>query len=129
MGWILALLAGGFLTFNAVVTPDKAAGVAADALKKRFPGANVKVVIEGKRGRDVLNGRFKRVDVELADLTLSDLPIATSANVTPSANVTQASGRCVLLPLPLRRRLCGPIWPRRAPVGPRQWRAADRPDR
>ncbi len=88
MGWILALLAGGVLTFNAVVTPDKAADEATKALRKKFPGAVVKVVIDGKRGKDVLNGRFKRVDVELSDLTLDELPIAASAPASPNVSVT-----------------------------------------
>ena len=60
MGWLLAILAGGFLTFNAVVTPDKAASEAEKALKKQFPGAEIQVKIEGKRGKDVLNGRFRK---------------------------------------------------------------------
>ena len=82
MGWLLAILAGGFLTFNAIVTPDKAASEATKALKKQFPGAEVEVKIEGKRGKDVLNGRFRRIDIALANLTLDELPIAASASAT-----------------------------------------------
>lgn len=90
MGWLLAILAGGFLTFNAVVTPGKAADKATAALRQKFPGADVKVVIEGKRGKDVLNGRFRKIDIELANLTLDELPIesiAPSASSAPIASV------------------------------------------
>ena len=90
MGWLLALLAGGFLTFNAVVTPDRAAGEATKALKQKFPGADVKVSIEGKRGKDVLNGRFRKIDIELANLTLDELPLETSASAAPA--VVRAPG-------------------------------------
>ena len=74
------------MTFNAVVTPDKAASKATEALKKKFPGADVKVVIEGKRGKDVLNGRFRKIDIELANLTLNELPIGSSASSSASAS-------------------------------------------
>ncbi len=80
MGWLIAILAGGLLTFNAIVTPDKAADEATKALQQKFPGADVKVAIEGKRGKDVLNGRFRKVDIELSNLTLNELPIASSAS-------------------------------------------------
>ena len=79
MGWLLAIVAGGLLTFNAVVTPDKAASEAKKALQKQFPNAQVQVKIEGKRGKDVLNGRFRKIDIELANLTLTELPLAMSA--------------------------------------------------
>ncbi len=78
MGWLIAILAGGLLTFNAVVTPEKAADEATKALQQKFPGADVKVAIEGKRGKDVLNGRFRKVDIELSNLTLNELPIETN---------------------------------------------------
>lgn len=84
MGWILAILAGGVLTFNAVVTPDKAADEAAKALRAKFPGAQVKVNIDGKRGKAVLNGRFKRVDVEMSDFQLDDALVAQMAAATPA---------------------------------------------
>ena len=87
MGWLLAIVAGGLFTFNAVVTPDRAAGEAKKALQKQFPDADVQVVIEGKRGKDVLNGRFRKIDIELSNLTLTELPLAMSAPLTsPSAN-------------------------------------------
>lgn len=87
MGWLLAILAGGFLTFNAVVTPEKAADKATAALRQKFPGADVKVVIEGKRGKDVLNGRFRKIDIELANLTLDELPITSIASSASGAPI------------------------------------------
>lgn len=89
MGWLLAIVAGGLFTFNAVVTPDRAASEAKKALQKQFPGAEIQVVIEGKRGKDVLNGRFRTMDIELANLTLDELPIQTSA---PASVVRQPNG-------------------------------------
>lgn len=74
MGWLLAGLLGGFLWFNSQATPDKAAQIAEKSLQKQYPGAQVDVEIEGKRGSDVLNGRFKSVKVEMARLKLDDLP-------------------------------------------------------
>ena len=85
MGWLLALLAGGFLTFNAVVTPDRAASEAEKSLRKQFPGAQVQVKIEGKRGKNVLNGRFRKIDIELANLTLDEIPLQTSASAPESS--------------------------------------------
>lgn len=81
MGWLLAIVAGGLFTFNAVVTPDRAASEAKKALQKQFPDAEVQVGIEGKRGKDVLNGRFRSIDIELANLTLDELPIQTGTSV------------------------------------------------
>lgn len=81
MGWLLAIVAGGLLTFNAVVTPDRAASEAKKALQKQFPDAEIQVAIEGKRGKDVLNGRFRSIDIELANLTLNELPLSVNAPV------------------------------------------------
>ncbi len=95
MGWLLAIVAGGLLTFNAVVTPDRAASEAKKALQKQFPGAQIEVKIEGKRGKDVLNGRFRSIDIELANLTLTELPLTVSsaAPVVSSAQDVAGVGR------------------------------------
>ncbi|RYX84026.1 DUF2993 domain-containing protein [bacterium] len=82
METILGVLLGGILAFNAFVTPGKAEKEAEKALRKKFPGATVNVEIEGKRGRDVLNGRFKRVHVELSNLHIEDFPIQTVNEAT-----------------------------------------------
>lgn len=96
MGWLLAILAGGFLTFNAVVTPDKAASEAEKALKKQFPGAEIQVKIEGKRGKDVLNGRFRKIDIELANLSLSELPIQTGSSSQVTSNAASPTAPVIV---------------------------------
>lgn len=72
---IVGVLLGGVLLFNAVVTPGRAEKQAEKALRKKYPGATVNVEIEGKRGRDVLNGRFKNVRVELSNVKIDGFPI------------------------------------------------------
>lgn len=74
MGYLLAALLGGFLYFNSQATPDKAAELAQKAISQRFPGAKVSVEIEGKKGRDVLKGRFKTIRASISDFTLQDFP-------------------------------------------------------
>lgn len=81
MGFLLAALLGGFFLFNGAATPDKAAQMAEKALQKQYPTSRVNVEIEGKRGVNVLKGNFKRVHVDLADITLADLPISTGTDV------------------------------------------------
>ena len=100
MGWILAALAGGFLAFNATATPDRAASMARSALLKKFPGAAVEVEIQGKRGKDVLNGRFRRIDVQLANITLDELPFETSAPAvtTPAVAVPAVTVPAINMP-------------------------------
>lgn len=85
MELLLAALLGGFFGFNALATPDRAAKIAEKSLRQQFPGAGVNVEIDGKRGRAVLAGRFKRIRIELSDLTLSTLPISASASSTNDA--------------------------------------------
>ena len=96
MGWLLAIVAGGLFTFNAVVTPDRAASEAKKALQKQFPDAQIEVKIEGKRGKDVLNGRFRSIDIDLANLTLTELPLAissaTAVTSAPAATPGVAAG-------------------------------------
>ena len=99
MGWLLAIVAGGLFTFNAVVTPDKAASEAKKALQKQFPDAQIQVAIEGKRGKDVLNGRFRTIDIELSNLTLTELPLAMSAPLA-SASGAPAPGVAVVVAQP-----------------------------
>jgi hypothetical protein len=82
MGYFLAALLSGFLLFNGAATPDRVAHIAEKALQKQYPTAKVNVDIEGKRGKSVLKGNFKLVRVELADLTLADLPFATEGKAT-----------------------------------------------
>ena len=49
MGYLLAALAGGFLLFNSVATPNRAERKVESALRKQFPGAAVDVEIEGSQ--------------------------------------------------------------------------------
>ncbi len=72
MGLLLAAVLGGFFGFNAVATPDKAAQIMKDALQKRYPAAQIKTTVEGKRGRDVIKGRFRSVRLEMSDLGAID---------------------------------------------------------
>lgn len=66
MGYLLAALLGGFFYFNSQATPSKAEHAIERVLKERFPGARVAVDMEGKRGLDVVKGRFRNVTIELA---------------------------------------------------------------
>jgi hypothetical protein len=84
MEWLLAALVGGFLTFNAVVTPDKAAQMAESALQKKYPDATVKVDIKGKKGKAVLNGKFKTVRLEMTNLVIDDFAFGSSEAVDSS---------------------------------------------
>lgn len=96
MGYFLAALVGGFLLFNTSATPQKAARLAERALQKQYPGAAVKVEIEGKRGAPVLKGNFRRVRVEMANLTLAALPFE------PPPTGKTKTGRAAKLELDLR---------------------------
>jgi len=82
MEWILAALLGGFLTFNAVVTPDAVAKKAQSALQKKYPNATVHVSMEGKKGKAVLNGKFRKVRLELKNLAVDDLPLAQASSAS-----------------------------------------------
>lgn len=85
MGYLLAALLGGFLVFNTQATPDKAAEVMRETLQQRFPGAQVETQVEGKRGRDVLKGRFKRVRIHMANFRFGTIPAAAGPSSTPPA--------------------------------------------
>ncbi|HEX8464040.1 MAG TPA: LmeA family phospholipid-binding protein [Abditibacterium sp.] len=98
----MAALLGGFLVFNGAATPQKAATMAQSALQKQYPGANVEVQIEGKRGVDVLKGRFRRVRVGLSDVALADLPF------TPPKNPKKI-GRAAKIEVDLKRITWGNV--------------------
>lgn len=72
MGFLLAALLSGVLGFNAMATPEKAAQVMESALRKRYPGAEIKATVAGKRGRDVINGRFQSVRLEMSKIGAID---------------------------------------------------------
>lgn len=75
------LLLGGYFGFNALATPGRVAKRAESALRRQFPGAQVGVEVRGKRGRDVLNGRFKSIRISLANLSFANLPVASNAEL------------------------------------------------
>jgi hypothetical protein len=72
---LAALLLGGFFGFNALATPKRVAKGAEKALRRQFPGATVNVQVTGKRGKDVVNGRFKDIRISLANLSFDALPL------------------------------------------------------
>ncbi len=65
---LLAALLGGFLLFNSAATPEKAEKIIESALRKTYPRATVNAEVEGKRGRAVLKGNFRRVRLELTGI-------------------------------------------------------------
>jgi hypothetical protein len=77
MGYLLAALLGGFFAFNSMATPEKAARVMQSTLQKQFPGAQVQTEVEGKRGRAVLKGRFKRVRINMSNFRLEGVPLGS----------------------------------------------------
>lgn len=77
MGYLLAAILGGFLFFNSQATPQRVEHAAQAGLQKRFPGAQVQVHVEGKKGIDVLHGKFKNVQVSLTHLgRINGLPLS-----------------------------------------------------
>lgn len=72
---IAALLLGGFFAFNSLATPKRVAKGAEKALRRQFPGATVNVEVKGKKGKDVLNGRFNLLRIQMANLSFDTLPL------------------------------------------------------
>src|SRR5688572_1733945 len=65
---LLAALLGGFLLFNSAATPEKAEKIIESALQKTYPRGTVNAEVEGKRGRAVLKGNFRRVRLEMTGI-------------------------------------------------------------
>lgn len=95
MGYLLAALAGGFVFFNSQASPRKAAGRVETVLRQRFPGAQVDVDIRGKRGANVLKGRFREVKVEMASFQLAGAPLPPMRAV-PQVKSQGSIGRATL---------------------------------
>lgn len=91
MGYLLAALLGGFFVFNSQATPQRAERAIEKVLVQRFPGATVNAEVEGKKGRDVLKGRFRRVKLSLANFDLSGGGLGVQA--VPSAKSLGRVGR------------------------------------
>lgn len=99
---LIALLIGGFFAFNALATPRRVAKSAEKALRRQFPGATVAVQVTGKRGKDVVNGRFKDIRISLVNLSFDALPLQAAP---PASLVEQRApkvGRVEHLELDLR---------------------------
>ena len=65
MGYFFAALAGGLLFFNSQASPKRVARGMEDALRRQMPNAQVQVSVEGRRGLDVLNGKFKSMRFQI----------------------------------------------------------------
>jgi hypothetical protein len=91
MGYLLAALLGGFFFFNSQATPERAARVMEKTLQQRFPGAQVQAQVEGKRGRNVLKGRFQRVHIAMSDFQMGGASIGIQA--VPEAKSRGEVGR------------------------------------
>jgi len=94
MEFILAALLSGFFLFNSQATPGKAEHIMEKALRQQFPTAQtVDVSVEGKRGRNVLRGKFDTVRVDLAGFgRITGLPLMAA----PQADKTGHLGRLEL---------------------------------
>lgn len=99
----LAAFAGGLLLFNSVASPRKAEKKFEGALQQAFPTAKIDVTIKGKRGFDVVNGKFRSVRVEMRDFQVgpppapsisapTDPPAATSIEELPNKELLPAPG-------------------------------------
>ena len=83
MGYLLAALLGGFFLFNSQATPQRAERAIEKVMAQRFTGATVDAEVEGKKGRDVLKGRFRRVKLSLSNFDLAGGGLGVQA--VPSA--------------------------------------------
>jgi len=91
MGYLLAALLGGFFVFNSQATPQRAERAIEKVLVKQFSGATVDAEVEGKKGRDVLKGRFRRVKLSLSNFNLEGAGLGVQA--VPSAKSLGRIGR------------------------------------
>ena len=92
MQYLLAALFGGFFLFNSLATPKKAARAIESSLRKLFPGAQVRVDVQGKRGRDVLKGRFRSARVEMSRFSF-ETGAGLAMQVVPAAKDLGRVGR------------------------------------
>ena len=73
---LLAAFLSGFLLFNSAATPKKAEKVLEAAMHKAYPRATaIDAQVEGKRGRAVLKGNFRRIRLGMSGISdLSGFP-------------------------------------------------------
>jgi hypothetical protein len=93
MGFLLGALVGGVLFFNSQATPHRAEREVEKALQSRFPGAHIDAEIKGKRGFDVIKGRFKQVRVQMAQFDLAGGGTGVGLQAVPSAKKQGRLGR------------------------------------
>jgi hypothetical protein len=85
MGYLLAALFGGLLLFNSQATPDRAARGMESALRRQYPGRQIDVEVKGKRGLNVVRGKFKSVRLTMTGGS------ASGASLFPIAAVAKAN--------------------------------------
>lgn len=106
---LAALLLGGIFAFNSFATPNRVAKGAEKALRRQFPGATVGVQVSGKRGKDVVNGRFKDIRISLADLSFEALPVSANPSQSLVEKKAPKVGRVDHLELDLQRLQFGQL--------------------
>ena len=83
---LLAALVGGFLLFNASATPQKAEKAIEASLRKSYPRATIDAQVEGKRGRAVLKGNFRRVRLAMSGIgDVDGLPLGAAGSAPGNA--------------------------------------------
>ncbi|HEX8551772.1 MAG TPA: LmeA family phospholipid-binding protein [Abditibacteriaceae bacterium] len=87
MNPLIAVFAGGLLLFNSAASPRKVEGKFEDELRKAFPTAKVDVSVKGKRGLNVVNGKFREIRISMRDFQLAPTPVA----LTPPAPIATQS--------------------------------------
>lgn len=94
MGYLLAALTGGFLFFNSQATPNKVAGRIETALRQQFPGAQVDVDIKGKRGLNVVKGKFREVRLSMSNFKTAGValpPVQMNPNPKNKGRIGRAT--------------------------------------
>jgi hypothetical protein len=83
---LIAVFAGGLLLFNSAASPRKVESKFEDELRKAFPTAKVDVSVKGKRGLNVVNGKFREIRISMRDFQLAPTPIALAPLATSTSS-------------------------------------------
>ncbi len=93
MGYLLAALLGGTLLFNSQATPERAAHTMENALRRQYPQSQIDVHVEGRRGFDVIKGKFKVVRLQMtggqSDGGFAVMPIAAVDKAKKAGRIGQ----------------------------------------
>lgn len=81
MGWIAALLAGGTLLFNSQASPSRVENAMEKTLRAKYPQSQVDVEVRGKRGLNVVKGKFKSVRIAMSNVSSNGDGLMTIAAV------------------------------------------------